>query len=74
MLQNLNQASSLIEVTKSLILENLNAEIIIQSNYPEKDGIGVFSPICSEVLKKHAPKKQRYVRANHKTIHQYRNF
>ena len=47
-------------------MENLNAEIITQSNYLEKDGIGVFSAICFEVLNKHAPQKQRYLRGNHK--------
>ena len=46
-------------------MENLNAEIIIQSNYLEKDGIDAFSSICCEVLNKHAPQKQRYLRANH---------
>ena len=47
-------------------MENLNAEIITQSNYLEKDGIDAFSSICREVLNKHAPQKQRYLRANHK--------
>ena len=39
-------------------MENLNAEIITQSNYFEKDGIDAFSTICCEVLNKHAPQKQ----------------
>ena len=47
-------------------MENLNAEIITQSNYLEKDGIEAFSAICCEVLNKHAPQKQRYLRCNHK--------
>ena len=47
-------------------MENLNAEIITQSSYLEKDGIDAFSAICCEVLNKHAPQKQRYLRRNHK--------
>ena len=47
-------------------IENLNVEIIKQSNCLEKDGIDAFSSICCEVLNKHAPLKQRYLRANHK--------
>ena len=35
------------------------------SNYLEKDGIDAFSTICCEVLNRHAPHKQRYLRANH---------
>ena len=38
-------------------MENLNAEIITQSNCLEKDGIDAFSAICCEVLNKHAPQK-----------------
>ena len=29
-------------------MENLNAEIITQSNYLEKDGIDAYSAICCE--------------------------
>ena len=47
-------------------MENLNAEIITQSNYLEKDGIDAFSGIFCEVLNKHAPQKKRYLRGNHK--------
>ena len=47
-------------------MENLNAEIITQSNYLEKDDIDAFSAICCEVLNKHAPQKQGYLRGNHK--------
>ena len=47
-------------------MENLNAEIITQSNYLEKDGIDAFSAICCEVLNKYVPQKQRHIRANHK--------
>ena len=47
-------------------MENLNVEIITQSNYLEKDGIDVFSSICCEVLNKYAPQKQQYLRANYK--------
>ena len=47
-------------------MENLNAEIVNQSNYLEKDGIDAFSAICCEVLNRHATQKQRYLCANHK--------
>ena len=47
-------------------MENLNAEIITQSNYIEKDGIDAFSAICCEVLNNHAPQKQQFLRGNHK--------
>ena len=46
--------------------ENLNAEIITQSSYLEKDSIDAFSSICCEVSNKHAPQKQRYLGADHK--------
>ena len=49
-------------------MENLNAEIITQSNYLEKDGIDAFSAICCEVLNKYVPQKQRHIRANHKSF------
>ena len=51
---------------KKIFLQNLNVEIITQSNCLEKDGIDAFSAICCEVLNKYAPQKQRYLRANHK--------
>ena len=38
-------------------MENLNAEIVIQSNYLEKDGIDAFSSICDEGLNRHTPQK-----------------
>ena len=47
-------------------MENLNAEIITQSGYLEKDGIDAFSSICCEAFNKHASQKQRYLRADHK--------
>ena len=50
------------------LMENLNAEIITQSNYLEKDGIDVFSSICCEVLNKQAPQKHWYLRANYKPL------
>ena len=49
-------------------MENLNAENITQSNYLEKSGTDAFSSICCEVLNKHAPQKQLYVCANHKSF------
>ena len=39
-------------------MENLNAKIVTQSNYLEKDDIGAFSSICCEVLNRHALQKQ----------------
>ena len=39
-------------------MENLNAKIVTQSNYLEKDGIGAFSSICCEVLNRHGLQKQ----------------
>ena len=48
-------------------MKNLNAGIITQSNYLEKDGIDTLSPICCEVLiNKYTTQKQRYLHANHK--------
>ena len=47
-------------------MENLNEEIVAQSNYLEKVGIDAFSSIGCEVFNKHPPQKQQYFRANHK--------
>ena len=47
-------------------MENFDAKIVTQSNYLEKYGIEAFSSISCEVLNKHAPQKQWYLRANHK--------
>ena len=56
------------EFDNKSFMENLNAVIVAQSNYLEKDDIDTFSSICCKVLSKHAPQKQRYLCANHKTL------
>ena len=49
---------SYIKFDNKKFMENLNAEIVVQSNYLEKGCIDAFSSICSEVLNKHAPQNR----------------
>ena len=47
-------------------LDSLRHELNIQGQFLNEKGLDAFSTICAEIFDKHAPKKKRYIRYNHK--------
>ena len=49
-------------------LDSLRHELNVQGQFLNEKGLDAFSPICTEIFDKHASKKRRYIRSNHKTF------
>ena len=49
-------------------LDSLKHELNVQGQFLNEKGLDAFSTICTEIFDKHAPKKKRYIRSNHKTF------
>ena len=49
-------------------LDSLKRELNVQGQFLNEKGLDAFSPICTEIFDKHASKKRRYIRSNHKTF------
>ena len=47
-------------------LDSLRHELNVQEHFLNEKGLDAFSTICTEVFDKHAPKKKRYIRSDHK--------
>ena len=47
-------------------LDSLKHELNVQGQFLNEKGLDAFSTICTEIFDKHAPKKKRYIRSNHK--------
>ena len=47
-------------------LDSLRHELNVQGQFPNEKGLDAFSSICTETFYKHAPKKKRCIRYNHK--------
>ena len=47
-------------------LDSLRHELNIQGQFLNEKGLDAFSTICAEIFDKHAPKKKRFIRCNHK--------
>ena len=47
-------------------LDSLKHELNVQGQFLNEKGLDAFSTICTEVFDKHAPKKKRYIRSDHK--------
>ena len=47
-------------------LDSLRHELNVQGQFLNEKGLDAFSTICTEIFDKHAPKKKRYIRYNHK--------
>ena len=47
-------------------LDSLKHELSVQRQFLNEKVLDAFSTICTEIFHKHAPKKKRYMRSNHK--------
>ena len=52
-------------------LDSLRYELNVQGQFLNEKGLDAFSTICTEIFDKHAPKKKRYIRSNHKPFINY---
>ena len=47
-------------------LDSLKHELNVQGQFLNEKRLDPFSTICTEIFDKHAPKRKRYIRYNHK--------
>ena len=54
------------EFHNGTFIDLLKHELDVQGQFLNEKGLDAFLTICTEIFDKHAPKKKRYIRSNHK--------